>query len=74
MDKRGRKDFYPQPTFQDVEREFEEEKYKDPGPGLARQATHFVLSQFYTWGFSDTMDEPTAHQEALAGELKPIPS
>ena len=42
MDKRVRDEFYPQPTFQDVEREFEEEKYKDPGPGLALQATNFV--------------------------------
>ena len=73
MDKRVRKVMYPQPKFDDIEAEFEGEKFQDPGPGLARQATEFVLSQFYTRSYEDAMDQPTAQQEALAGGLAPIP-
>ena len=73
MDKRVRKVMYPQSKFDDIEAEFEDEKFKGPGPGLARQATEFVLSQFYTRSYEDAMDQPTAQQEALAGGLAPIP-
>ena len=45
----------------------------DPGPGLARQATEIVLSQFYTRSYDDVMSQPTAQQEVLAGGLQPIP-
>ena len=46
MDKRVRKVMYPQPKFDEVEEEYEGEKFKDPGPGLARQATDFVVESF----------------------------
>ena len=64
---------YPNPTFDDVEEEFEGEKFKDPGPGLAREATSFVLSQFYTRSFDEAMGQPSAQEEALAGRLEPVP-
>ena len=64
---------YPNPTFDDVEEEFEGEKFKDPGPGLAREATSFVLSQFDTRSFDEAMGQPSAQEEALAGRLEPVP-
>ena len=45
MGRRVRKQFHVEPTFDSVEQEYGEEKFKDPGPGLARQATEFVLNQ-----------------------------
>ena len=67
MDKRIRKTFYVNPTFEDIERQFDEEAYLDPGPGLARQATAFVLSPFYTRAFDEAMQRPSAQEEAVAG-------
>ena len=40
------KQFHVQPTFDSIEQEYDEEQFKDPGPGLARQATEFILSPF----------------------------
>ena len=60
MDKRVRKVMYPQPKFDDIEAEFEGEKFKDVGPGLARAATEFVLSPFYTRSCEEAMQQPTA--------------
>ena len=74
MDKRIRKTFYVNPTFEDIERQFDEEAYLDPGPGLARAATAFVLSPFYTKAFDEAMQMPSAQEEAVAGALKPIPA
>ena len=65
MDKRIRKTFYVNPTFEDIERQFDEEAYLDPGPGLARQATAFVLSPFYTRAFDEAMQRPSAQEEAV---------
>ena len=72
MDKRIRKTFYVNPTFEDIERQFDEEAFLDPGPGLARAATAFVLSPFYTRAFDEAMQMPSAQEEAVAGALKPI--
>ena len=72
MDKRVRKQFHVVPTFDEVEQEYNGEEFKDPGPGLARQATEFVLSPFYTREYDNTMQQ-TAQGEALAGILQPIP-
>ena len=72
MNRRVVKQFHVEPTFDSIEQEYNEEKFKDPGPGLARQATEFVLSPFYTRNYDDVM-QPTAQDEALAGGLKPIP-
>ena len=55
MDKRVRKQFHVEPTFDQVEQEYNEEEFKDPGPGLARQATEFVLSPFYTREYENVM-------------------
>ena len=74
MDRRIRKQFHVQPTFDDIEQEIYEEQWKDPGPGLARQATEFVLSPFYTRNYDQVMQEPSAQEQALAGVLKPIPT
>ena len=74
MDRRIRKQFHVQPTFDDIEQEIYEEQWKDPGPGLARQATEFVLNQFYTRNYDQVMQEPSAQEQALAGVLKPIPT
>ena len=74
MDKRIRKQFHVVPTFDSIEQEYDEEQVKDPGPGLARQATDFVLSQFYTRMYDDAMQEPSAQKQALAGALKPVAS
>ena len=65
---------YVQPTFDSVEKQYDDELVGDPGPGLARQATEFILSPFYTRSFDDVMDKPTAQQEALAGGLAPVPA
>ena len=62
------------PKFDDIEEEFEGERFKDPGPGMARQGTEFVLSPFYTRSHEDRMEQPTAQQELLAGNLQPIPA
>ena len=43
MDKRIRKTMYPNPTFDEIEEEYEGERFKDPGPGMAMQATEFVF-------------------------------
>ena len=65
---------YPNPTFDSIEKQYEEEGFKDPGPGLARQAQEFVLSLFYTRSYDDVMDQqPTVQGEALAGNLRPLP-
>ena len=69
-----RKQFHVQQTFDDIEQDIYEEQWKDPGPGLARQATEFVLSQFYTRNYDQVMQEPSAQEQALAGVLKPIPA
>ena len=74
MDKRIRKQFHVEPTFDSIEQEYDEELFQDPGPGLARQATEFVLSPFYTRSYDDVMEQPTAQEQALADTLKPIPS
>ena len=74
MNKRVRKVMYVQPTFESVEHRYEDELVGDPGPGLARQATEFILSPFCTRSFEDVMDKPTAQQEAVAGGLQPIPA
>ena len=71
MDRRIRKQFHVQPTFDDIEQEIYEEEWKDPGPGLARQATDFVLSQFYTRNYDQVMQD-SAQEQALAGVLKPF--
>ena len=74
MDKHVTKVVYPQPKFDENEAEYEGGKFKDPGPGLARQATDFVLSQFYTRSYGEAHPEqPTAQDEALAVNLKAIP-
>ena len=73
MDRRIRKQFHVEPTFDAVEQEYDEEQFKDPGPGMARQATEFVLSPFYTRSYEDAMQQPSAQEQALAGALKPIP-
>ena len=73
MDKMIRKQFYATPTFDVIEQEFDEESFRDPGPGLARQATEYVLSPFYTRAYDEAMQAPTAQEEALAGALKPVP-
>ena len=57
MDRRIRKQFHVQPTFDDIEQEIYEEEWKDPGPGSARQATDFVLSQFYTRNYDQAMQD-----------------
>ena len=72
MDKRVRKQFHVVPTFDEIEQQYNEEEFKDPGPGLARQATEFVLSPFYSREYDNTMQQ-TAQGEALAGILQPIP-
>ena len=72
MDKRIRKTFYVNPTFEDIERQFDEEAYLDPGPGLARAATAFVLSPFYTRAYDEAMQKPSAQEEAVGGALRPI--
>ena len=72
MDRRVRKQFVAQPTFDSIEEEIYEEQFQDPGPGLARQATEFVLSPFYTRDYDQVMQEPTAQEQALAGALKPL--
>ena len=64
---------YAQPTFNSIEEEYEGEVMADPGPGLARQATEFILSPFYTRSYDDVMSQPTAQQEMLAGGLQPVP-
>ena len=74
MDRRIRKEFHAPPTFDSVEQEIYEEGWKDPGPGLARQATEFVLSPFYTRNYDQVMQEPSAQEQAVAGVLKPIPA
>ena len=74
LSKRARKVMYVQPTFDSVEKQYDDELVGDPGPGLARQATEFILSPFYTRSFDDVMDKPTAQQEALAGGLAPVPA
>ena len=63
--------FFANPTFDSIEQEYDEEQFKDPGPGLVRQATEFVLSPFYTRNYDDVMQE-TAQGEALAGVLRPV--
>ena len=73
MNKRVRKVMYAQPTFESIESQYEDELVGDPGPGLARQATEFILSPFYTRSYDDAMDKPTAQSEAVAGGLQPIP-
>ena len=73
MNSRVRKQFHVAPTFDSVEEEFDEEKFRDPGPGLTRQATEFILSPFYTRSYDDAMQQPTAQEEALAGALRPLP-
>ena len=72
MNKRIRVQFYAEPTFEDVERQFDEEIYTDPGPGMTREATAFVLSPFYTRAFDQAMEKPSAQKEALAGVLIPF--
>ena len=42
MDKLVRKQFYANPTFDDIEQQFNEELFLDPGPGMSRQATSFI--------------------------------
>ena len=37
--KRVRKVMFVQPTFDSVEKQYEDETMADPGPGMARQAT-----------------------------------
>ena len=74
MNARARKVMYVQPTFESVENQYEDELMGDPGPGLARQATEFILSPFYTRSFDDVMSQPTAQQEAVAGGLQPVPA
>ena len=66
MDRRIRKVMYPNPTFDDVEEEFEGEKFKDPGPGLAREATSFVLSQFYTRSFDEAMGSAVGTRRSVS--------
>ena len=61
--KQVRKVMYVQPTFDSIEQEYGEEQWKDPGPGLARQATEFVLSQLYTRSYDDVMEQPTAQEQ-----------
>ena len=73
MDKRARTVMYVQPTFDSVERQYQDEIIGDPRPGLARQASEFILSPFYTRSFEDVMGKPTSQQE-LAGGLAPIPT
>ena len=73
MNKRVRKVMHVQPTFESIENQYEDELMGDPGPGLARQATEFILSPFYTRTFDDVMDKPSAQAEAVAGGLQPIP-
>ena len=73
MNKRVKKVMYTQPTFDSIEAEYEGESMADPGPGLARQATEFILSPFYTRSYDDVMSQPTAQQEAVAGGLQPVP-
>lgn len=65
---------FVQPTFQSIENEYDDELMGDPGPGLARQATEFILSPFYTRNYDDEMGKPTAQSEAVAGGLQPIPA
>ena len=74
MDQRVKKVMYAQPTFDSVEKQYEDELLGGPGPGMARQATEFVLSQVYTGSFDDVMSKPSTRQEIVAGELQPIPS
>ena len=74
MNKRVRKVMFVQPTFQSIEHEYDDELMGDPGPGLARQATEFILSPFYTRNYDDEMGKPTAQSEAVAGGLQPIPA
>ena len=73
MGKLVRKQFYANPTFDDIEQQFNEELFLDPGPGMSRQATSFILSPFYTRMYDDAMQKPTAQEETLAGVLRPIP-
>ena len=73
MSKRVREVMYVQPTFQSIENQYEDELMGDPGPGLARQATEFILSPFYIRNYDDEMGKPTAQSEAVAGGLQPIP-
>ena len=61
-----------QPTFNSVEQQYTDELVGDPGPGLARQATEFVQSQFYTRSFDEMMGQPTAQQQIIAGGLAPV--
>ena len=74
MNKRVRKVMYSQPTFESIENQYEDELMGDPGPGMARQATEFILSPFYTRMYDDEMGKPTAQAEAVAGGLQPIPA
>ena len=74
MDKLVRKTFYANPKFEDIEKQFNEEDFVDPGPGMARQATSFILSPFYTRAFDQAMQTPTAQDQAIAGNLRPLPA
>ena len=67
MDRRVRKQFHVEPTFDSIEDEFDKEQFKDPGPGLARQATEFVLSPFYTRSYDEPTQQRAAQEQALAG-------
>ena len=42
--KRVRKEYYANPTFDSIEDQYDEQQWKDPGPGLAREATTFILN------------------------------
>ena len=72
MDKRVRKQVYVNPTFDDIERQFNEELFLDPGPGMSRQATSFILSPFYTRMYDDAMQKPSAQEQTLVGVLRPL--
>ena len=68
MDKRVRKQFHVVPTFDEIDQEYNEEEFKDPGPGLARQATEFVLPPFFTRDYENAM-QATAQEEADTSPL-----
>ena len=66
-----RKVMYANPTFQDIEDQFENEIPGKPSPGLQRFATQFVLSPFYIRAYDDAFDKPTFAEEVATG-LKPL--
>ena len=67
-----RKVMYPNPTFQDIEDQYENEIPGKPSPGLQRLATQFVLSPFYIRSYDDYFDAKKTFAEEVASGLKPI--